>query len=110
MTIDEFFTAITAATELPVFYEIIDVEQEEEMPPVYIYFTTGESEILEADNITYWSSTPVSLVIVHGSEGIKSENKTDVEYLLNSERLPFTVIDSYDSDLTSWLSTYSFNI
>lgn len=110
MTLEEFHSAIQEAVELPIFYSSIEVESEEDMPPKYIFYTTGESIVLEADNIVYWSSTPVELVIVHGSIGIDDEIKSAVKNLLNNLRLPFTTNDEYDADILSWISTYSFNL
>lgn len=110
MTITEFYSKLEEAIKLPIFYERMDVEQEEELPPIYIYFVTGETNTLEADNIVYWSSTPVEMVIVHGANGISEGAKVSVEMFLNDNRLPFTVTDTYDDDLTSWLTTYSFEI
>lgn len=110
MTISEFYDSLTKKINIPIFYEVIYVEQNDEMPPVYIYFTTGETQSIFADNIVYWSSTPVQLIINHGSVEINEEIKNDVDEYLNENRMPYSVEDGYDNDLTAWLSTYNFNI
>ena len=110
MTISEFYSKAEEAIQLPLFYERMDVEQEEELPPIYIYFVAGETNIFEADNIVYWSNTPVEMVIVHGDSSINEAAKATTELFLNNNRLPFTNVDTYDNELTSWLTTYSFNI
>lgn len=110
MTQEEFNNSITAYfPEFVIFRGVIQIEEGEEIPPVYLYFVTGETETLEADNIVYWESTPVTLYIIEDNPDEAVTQK--VKEFLNSNRLPYSVTEAEWSDeVSAWLTTFNFKI
>lgn len=110
MTIDDFHNKLVEAfPRIPLWYEVIENDEGKEMPPTYFYYTTEETQILEADNIVYWSQTPVTLYLVqtkpHGAL-IK-----DIKAFLNANRLPFRVTEEdWDDESNSWITEFNFTI
>lgn len=106
----EFFSALTEAfPDLIIFRGVIQVDEGEELPPKYLYFVTGETLSLEADNVVYWEETPVTLYVV---EDIPEEELTEnVKTFLNSNRLPYRATEAeWNDDVSAWLTTFNFTI
>lgn len=110
MTLEEFHTKLTESSSVPLFYEIITVEKEEDMPTKYLYYVTGETVTFCADNKVKWSSIPIELVIAHGPKGLDDSLKAMVNDLLDEEEIPYRSRDSYNNQLTMWITTYNFRI
>lgn len=112
MSIDDFFIAITAVfPDVPIFFEEIDVEEGDELPPNYIYFESGTTIALAADNITYYSVTPIELLVVQTNPIANDDTLTaQVEEFLDTNRLIYTKQVGADSDIRATVTTYTFTI
>lgn len=112
MTIDEFYSALTAVfVSIPTFFESIDVEEGDELPPNYIYFESGTTVGFGADNRTYWSTTPIELLVVQANPIANDDTlQTEVEEFLDTNRLFYTKQVANDEDIRATVTTYTFNI
>lgn len=112
MTIEQFYTKISEAfASVPIFFEVIDVEENEELPPNYLYFESGTTVGFGADNQTYWSSTPIELMAVQ-TNPIKNDDRLteELEEFLKLNRFLFTKQVANDTEIRATVTTYTFYI
>lgn len=112
MTIEQFYTKISEAfASVPIFFEVIDVEENEELPPNYLYFESGTTVGFGADNMTYWSSTPIELMAVQTNPIKDSDTLTEeLEQFLNLSKIMFSKQVANDTDIRATVTTYTFTI
>mgnify|MGYP003290165701 CR=1 FL=1 len=110
MTAEDFYKGLANTfPELQIFREAITVDEDEELPPAYIYYTTGTTQSMFADNIVWWSSTPITLYIVENKPG--EELTAKAKQFLNDNRLPFEVAENaWEDELSAFVTTFDFNI
>jgi len=112
MTIEQFYTRISEAfPTVPIFFEVIDVEEGDELPPDYMFFESGTTVGFGADNQTYWSSTPIELMAVQ-TNPIKNDDRLteELEEFLQLNRFQFTKQVANDTEIRATVTTYTFNI
>lgn len=112
MTIEEFYTRISEAfPTVPIFFEVIDVEEGDELPPDYMFFESGTTVGFGADNMTYWSSTPIELMAVQTNPIKDSDTLTEeLEQFLNLSKIMFSKQVANDTDIRATVTTYTFTI
>ena len=110
MTAEDFYKGLAEAfPELQIFREAITVDEDEELPPAYIYYQAGTTQSMFADNIVWWSSTPITLYIVESNPGEALTARA--KEFLNNNRLPYEVAESaWEDELSAFITTFDFTI
>lgn len=112
MSIDEFYEKVAEVfPTIPTFFEIIEVEEGDELPPNYLYFTSGTTEAFGADNMVYWSSTPIELMAVQANPVSDSDTLVqELEQFLNENKFIYSKDVDNDPDIRATVTTFSFSI